>query len=156
MGFYLIFTLNQHAIGLIFDLFYRVYTMKKTLFKLFILLFSAFTLQAAEDIFDDIGNAIKSGDSKELSRYFNSNVDLTIINQEEVYSKAQAEMVLREFFLKNSPKSFNILHQGVSKEGSRYAIGTLITSQGVSYRTYFFIKLNGNSAFIQELRFEKD
>ncbi len=130
--------------------------MKKIIVRLLFLSVVALNIQAAEDIFDDIGNAIKSGDSKELSKYFNSNVDLTIINQEEVYSKAQAEMVLKEFFLKNAPKSFSILHQGVSKEGSRYAIGTLITSQGVSYRTYFFIKLNGNSAFIQELRFEKD
>lgn len=73
-----------------------------------------------------------------------------------MYSKAQAEMVLKDFFSKNSPKSFTIIHRGVSKEGARYAIGTLTTTQGQNIRTYFFFKESGGMAYIQELRFEKE
>lgn len=113
----------------------------------------AFNLQG---IFDEVSNAIKSGDARSIARYFNGNVDLTIINQEEVYSKAQAEMVLRDFFSKNSVKSFTIIHNGVSKEGNKYAIGTMSTVQGINYRTYFYIKETSGSAFIQELRFERE
>ncbi|HNR18909.1 MAG TPA: DUF4783 domain-containing protein [Bacteroidia bacterium] len=113
----------------------------------------AFNLQG---IFEDVSNAIRNGDAKGIARYFNGNVDLTIINQEDVYSKAQAEMVLRDFFLKNSVKSFTVVHNGVSKEGDKYVIGTMATSQGVNYRTYFYVKKTGNISFIQEMRFERE
>ncbi len=119
-------------------------------------LMMVFSVAKAIDIFDDIGSAIRSGDARLIARYFNNNVDLTIFNQEEVYSKAQAEMVLKDFFSKNSPKSFTIIHRGVSKEGARYAIGTLTTAQGQNIRTYFFFKESGGSAYIQELRFERE
>lgn len=109
-----------------------------------------------QGIFDEVSNAIKGGDAKSIARYFNGNVDLTIINQEDVYSKAQAEMVLRDFFSKNTVKSFNIAHNGVSKEGDKYAIGTMATLQGVSYRVYFYVKQIGGNSFIQELRFERE
>jgi hypothetical protein len=112
-------------------------------------------LFAAQDLFEQLGSAIRSGDARTIAHYFNGNVDLTIVNQEEVYSKAQAEMVLKDFFSKNTPKNFSIIHQGVSKEGNKYAIGTLTTTQGSNFRTYFFVKESGGSAFIQELRFEK-
>jgi hypothetical protein len=111
---------------------------------------------ASLDIFDDIANSLRSGDAKAVSRFFGNTVDLTIINQEEVYSKMQAEQILRDFFNKNTPRSFTIIHQGLSKEGARYAIGNLVTSQGVTYRTYFFVKTQGGTAVIQELRFMRE
>lgn len=111
---------------------------------------------ASFDIFDDIANSLRSGDAKAVSRFFGNTVDLTIINQEEVYSKMQAEQILRDFFNKNTPRSFTIIHQGLSKEGARYAIGNLVTSQGVTYRTYFFVKTQGGTAVIQELRFMRE
>ena len=117
------------------------------------LLFLNLVSYAAIDLFDDISAAIRTGDVHTISSYFGTNVDLTIINREEMYSKAQAEQLLKDFFSKNNPVSFNIIHTGVSKEGSKYAIGTLTTSQGAIYRTYFYIKQNGSSYYIQELRF---
>ncbi|HNR49531.1 MAG TPA: DUF4783 domain-containing protein [Bacteroidia bacterium] len=129
--------------------------MKRTL-QLLLSLMMVFAVAKAADVFDDIGSAIRTGDARQIARYFNNNVDLTVFNQEEVYSKAQAEMVLKDFFSKNSPKSFTIIHRGVSKEGARYAIGTLTTTQGQNIRTYFFFKESGGMAYIQELRFEKE
>lgn len=129
--------------------------MKKTI-KLLLSVLLIVTVVKAADVFDDIGTAIRSGDAKQIARFFNNNVDLTIFNQEEVYSKAQAEMVLKDFFSKNAPKSFTIIHKGVSKEGARYAIGTFTTTQGQNIRTYFFVKESGGTASIQELRSEKE
>ncbi|HOZ82791.1 MAG: DUF4783 domain-containing protein [Bacteroidia bacterium] len=129
--------------------------MKKTI-KLLLSVMLIVTVVKAADVFDDIGTAIRSGDARQIARFFNNNVDLTIFNQEEVYSKAQAEMVLKDFFSKNAPKSFTIIHKGVSKEGARYAIGTLTTTQGQNIRTYFFVKESGGNSSIQELRFEKE
>ncbi len=129
--------------------------MKKLNKLLMVLLFVAGTVMASQDIYTDISNAIRSGDARAVSRFFNSTVDLTVLSQEEVYSKAQAEQVLRDFFSKNTPRTFNLIHKGVSKEGAKYAIGNLVTSQGLQFRTYFFVKQTPSGEFIQELRFEK-
>ena len=114
---------------------------------------SAFTVFA--DVYDDIAAAIRSGNASQVSAYFSSSIDLTILNEENVYSKAQAEVILRNFFSKNTPKGFTVIHKGKSQEGSMYAIGNLETSGG-TYRTYFFIKQSAGKSFIQELRFEKE
>ncbi len=117
----------------------------------------ALTIAAyAADVFDQVGAAIRSGDARMIARFFNTNVDLTIVNQEDVFSKAQAEMVIKDFFAKNTPRSYTIIHRGVSKEGAKYAIGTLVTTQGSTFRTYFFVKESGGMSYIQELRFEKE
>src|SRR4051812_32248278 len=79
------------------------------------------------DIYDDISNAIRSGNAKQLVTYVGANIDLTIGSQEAVYSKAQAEQILRDFFAKNPAKSFTVLHKGASKEGTQYAIGTYVS-----------------------------
>ena len=127
--------------------------MKKIkMIVLCVLLLSIKTFAIA-DIFDDIAGAIRSGDAHSISKFIGVNIDLTILNQEEMYSKAQAEQLLKDFFSKNTPASFTIIHTGISKEGSKYAIGNLVTSRGNTYRTYFYIKQSGSNYFIQELRF---
>ncbi|MCC6385688.1 MAG: DUF4783 domain-containing protein [Bacteroidia bacterium] len=130
----------------------------KPIYSILIILFctSFIRLEATADIFDDLTSVIRSGDSRQISRYFGSNVDLTILSSEEVYSKAQAEQVLKDFFTKNPPRSFNFIHKGLSKDGAKYAIGSYVSTQGASYRTYIFIKTVNGSEIIQELRFEKD
>ncbi len=127
--------------------------MKKIKLTGFCLVLFTFSVFANMDIFDDIGSAIRTGDAASISKFFGANVDLTIVNQEEMYSKVQAEQLLKDFFSKNPPASFVIIHRGVSKEGSKYAIGNLTTAQGTLYRTYFYIKQNGNTSYIQELKF---
>jgi len=123
-------------------------------FKIFVLflLFTAST--KALDIYDEIANAIRSGDSKQIAMYFGNSIDLTIMNQEDVYSKAQAELIVKDFLYKNSPKTFSILHKGSSKEGTLYAIGNLVTLNGKTFRTSFFVKMGAGKYIIQELRFE--
>lgn len=125
--------------------------------KWLILAFSliVFTAFAKKDIFEDIGLAIESGNAKEVSQFFSSNVELKIKEQEDVYSKTQAEHIVKEFFAKHQPHSFNIIHRGTSKKGARYAIGKLKTNNG-EFRIYFFVKNIDDSQYIHELRFEED
>ena len=122
-----------------------------TIFMLFLLMTGSLK---AMDIYDEIANAIRSGDSKQIAVYFSSSIDLTILNQEDVYSKAQAELIVKDFLIKNTPKSFAILHKGSSKEGTLYAIGNLVTLNGKTFRTSFFVKMVAGKYAIQELRFE--
>lgn len=121
---------------------------------LVLLLSSPLAVLSNFDIIDSIATAIRNGNSKEVARFFDSNVEITIVDKESVYSKVQAEMVLRDFFAKNPGRSFDLIHKGTSGEGSAYGIGTLKTPNQ-SFRVYYFVKQKNGNSFIQEMRFEK-
>lgn len=118
---------------------------------LLILTFSVAFAQTEENI----AAAIKSGNSKDIARHFGANVNLKIINQEDIYSKNQAEMILKDFFAKNPVKNYTAKHNGTSKNGAQYTIGTLNTANG-NFRTYYFIKKNPDGVQIQEFRIENE
>jgi len=126
----------------------------KFLFISFFLITSS--VFSEKDVYEEVSNAIRSGDSRQIATFFGSTVDLTILAQENVYSKAQAELVIRDFFSKNTPKSFVILHKGSSNEGTLYAIGNMTTIKGGVFRTSFFIRQSDGKNLIQELRFETE
>lgn len=125
----------------------------KAVIALFIFAFSSFAFRI--DVIDDVASAIRSGDPKNISRYFIESIDLKIIEKEDVYSKQQAEMILRDFFTKHPVKSFTIAHKSEPKNGSQYVIGTLETSNG-KFRTYFLIKPSGAQTLIQQFRIETE
>ncbi len=102
---------------------------------------------------DEIFTSIKNGDSKMLSEYFNQNVELVVLENDNVYSKAQAQQIVSKFFSSNVPESFNVIHQG-GKEGAKYVIGNLKTSTG-NFRIYFLLKRNNGKNYIHQLRIEK-
>jgi len=123
-------------------------------FKLATLLLVLSSFISIADIYDDISNAIRTGNAKQLVAFVGGNIDLTIGTQEAIYSKVQAEQILRDFFTKNTPKTFTILHKGASKEGTQYAIGTFVSTSGKTFRTSFYFKHTDNTYVIKELRFE--
>ena len=77
---------------------------------------------------EGISNAFKTGNSEVLADYFSNNVELVVLDKEDVYSKNQAEIVVKNFFSSHRPYKFVILHQG-GRESSKYAIGNLMTSK---------------------------
>ncbi|MCD6355202.1 MAG: DUF4783 domain-containing protein [Prolixibacteraceae bacterium] len=102
---------------------------------------------------DDIILSLKAGNSKTLSNYFNQNVELVVLDNDNVYSKAQAQQIVGNFFSKFHPVGFSVIHTG-GKEGAKYAIGNLKTSNG-NFRVYFLLKQNQGKAYIHQLRIEK-
>src|SRR5258706_15863280 len=107
--------------------------MKKAAYILFLFIsFAVFDFgvraQSNADVYEDISRAIRSGDSRQIASLFGSSIDLTLLNQEDVYSKAQAELMIKDFFLKNPPKTFTIVHKGSSKEGTLFAVGNLAST----------------------------
>lgn len=104
-------------------------------------------------ITDEIILSLKSGNAKSLSAYFNQNVELVVQENDNVYSKAQAQLIVNEFFSAHSPQNFSIIHQG-GKEGAQYVIGNLETKKG-SFRVYFLLKKNDGKDYIHQLRIEK-
>ncbi len=97
--------------------------------------------------------AIKSGNSAEVSKYFDNTVEITLPEKSNSYSKSQAELVLRDFFATHGVKDFEILHKS-DTPGSQYCIGNLQTNNG-TFRTTIFMKQKGDKELVQELRFEK-
>lgn len=127
--------------------------MKTKVILILIVSISAFAFGV--DLIDGISTAIRSGNPKNISKYFIENIDLKVISQEDVYSKQQAEMILKDFFTKHPVKSFTVAHKSEPKGGSQYVIGTLDTGNG-KFRIYFLIKTTGSQSLIQQFRIETE
>ena len=115
--------------------------------------FIIFSSQAKAEVPEEIIQSLKTGDSKTLSEYFNQNVEMVVLENDNVYSKAQAQQIVNKFFSNNLPESFNVIHQG-GKEGAQYVIGNLVTNKG-SFRVYFLLKKNNGKDYIHQLRIEE-
>jgi hypothetical protein len=122
-----------------------------------IFIFLFVPLHAEKRLTDDIPQAVidalRTGNSTVLSGYFNTSIELAILDKEDIYSKQQAELIIKDFFAKHVPSGFAILHKG-GKEGSQYAIGNLVTSSG-TFRVTLWIKMTNNKPYIHQLRFEE-
>ncbi len=127
--------------------------MKKFQIVLFALLISPFMSKA--DSFDDIMAAMKAGQTSGITKYFSSNVELTLLDNEGIYSKAQSEQMLKTFFAQHPPKSVSVQHKGSSAQGAKYAIIIYESSNG-KFRTYIFMKDNGNGLQVNEFRIERE
>ncbi|MCK7558902.1 DUF4783 domain-containing protein [Chitinophaga sedimenti] len=129
--------------------------MKKIFFALASLLvvgmFSAFTLFAGP--FDDVVGAIKKSDAAGLSRYMDNSIDITIGGKSASYSKAQAEIILKDFFGKNQVKTVEVIHKVESGNGSVMAVAN-VASGGGNYRTTIYLMKKGNNTVLNELKFE--
>jgi len=104
----------------------------------------------SRDLADDI--RIRGNLTVNENAYFNQNVELVVLENDNVYSKAQAQQIVNKFFSSNPPESFTVIHQG-GKEGAQYVIGNLVTGKG-TYRVYFLLKKNGGKDYIHQLRIE--
>ncbi len=95
---------------------------------------------AQDVILDNVGAAMKAGSSKELIKYCNTNLEIKLNGKASNYSIIQAEVVLRDFFLKNPSRGFEYVHRGSATEGSlKYTIGTYSLEEG-SYRVLMLLK----------------
>ena len=101
---------------------------------------------------DDIINALRTGNASGISRYIDGNVEISLPDKSDSYSKAQAQLILKDFFGNNSVKGFELKHKGDSP-GGHFCIGTLQTSSG-NFRTNVFMKTKGGREVVKEIRFQ--
>ena len=101
---------------------------------------------------DAVIGALRSGNATELANYFGENVELTLPAQSDSYSKAQAILILRDFFNNNGVKNFEVKHKG-DQSGGQFCIGTLQTKAG-NFRTTVFMKNKNNRELVKEIRFQ--
>jgi len=113
------------------------------------------SLFAQGDVISQVKETIKAGSAKELSRFLNETIDVTLNDGPQSYSKTQAEFVFRDFFKQHPPEEFNIIHQGTSKGGQTFGIGQY-KSGTETYRVYMKIKGADNQQLVHEISFAKE
>ena len=101
-----------------------------------------------------ISLAFKAGNATELSKHFNSTVQVVLLGKEDFYKKNIAETIFKDFFAGHKTKDFVILHHGGTPD-SEYAICNLKTEKG-DFRVYFLLKKVDNDLLIHQIRIEPD
>ena len=128
----------------------------KSIFS-FVLIFLHFQSQEPiqADIARELAVQFKQGNSKEIAKTFAPSVELIIIDQEDVYNKAQAEQILKDFFIKNQPSKTSIIHKLDNNPNYRLTILSLNT-KNEKFRVTVTMKKYSNIFLINELRIELD
>jgi hypothetical protein len=124
-----------------------------SLIVLFVNMSSSIAFQG--DVIDGLSAHFKTGNSKEIAVSFSPSVDLIIIDEEDVYSKAQAEQILRSFFSKYPPVKSAVIHRLNTNPNYRYGALSLVTKNG-TFRVSITMKKTGSAFFITELRIETE
>lgn len=101
---------------------------------------------------DDVINALRSGNATEVGKYVDENVELSLPDKSDNYSKAQAIMILKDFFANNAVTGFETKHTG-DNSGNQFCIGTLHTRSG-DYRTTVFMKTRNGRQSVKEIKFQ--
>jgi len=118
-----------------------------------------FTFSAAEiqqkDIFDTLSGHFKTSNSREISLYFAPMIELDILTEEGEYSKAQAELILRDFFSKNKPESVAVIHRLSSNPNYRFGVISMQVD-GNKLRTSISMAKDGSKFLIRSIRIEND
>src|SRR5688500_20408092 len=70
---------------------------------------------------DDVVTAMRNGNASQLSKYFDTRVDITVPGKSDNYSKSQAELILKDFFSSNEVKNLQVKHKG-KQNGSEFCI----------------------------------
>ena len=132
----------------------KTYYMKKLISNVAIALalIGMVSFIAQSSNLDEVIGALKDGKANELGKYLDDNVELTLPNKSNNYSKAQAILVLKDFFDNNEVKTFEVKHKG-DQNGGQYCVGTLQTKSG-NYRTTVFMKVKDNKDFVKAIRFQ--
>jgi hypothetical protein len=107
------------------------------------------------DIFDTLSGYFKASNSKEIAGYFGPMIELNILSEEGEYSKAQAELIIRDFFSKNKAGSVKVIHRLSSSSNYRFGVLALQTDQS-KLRVSISLANDGNRFMIRSIRIEND
>jgi hypothetical protein len=125
----------------------------KLILTSFLILLGTFQLNAQKnEVPKEIISALQKGKADSINLFLNTNVELIISNRNDVFSKPQASVIIKDFFKKNKVQSFKVLHKG-NKESANFIIGTMKTNTN-NYRVYLLTRIQKDKTIIQQLRIE--
>jgi hypothetical protein len=102
----------------------------------------------------ELSRAMGQGNATAMSAWFHQSLEMTILEEEYECSKNQASRILESFFKDHKPTGFSVSFEG-AKEESKYAIGTLTTSNGNFRVNMFFLNID-EKRLIYYLSIEKE
>lgn len=108
----------------------------------------------AQTVPPSLAKAIEEGDAAAMSVFFHQSLEMTILESDYETSKNQATRIMENFFKEHKPTGFKISFEG-TKEQSKYAIGTLSTSEE-SFRVNLFFLNKDDKRLIYYLSIEKE
>lgn len=126
--------------------------MKYSLTLLFVMLFK---VSFGFDVIDNLNSVFKNGDIKTLSSYFSKTVELSIMDQDDIYSSNQANLILKDFFSKNPANATKIIHKVVSNANYKFGVIQYNSDKGI-YRISFELKGNGSEIKLTQIRIEEN
>jgi hypothetical protein len=129
--------------------------MKTLYMPLLVILYMVPGMVIAADPIDEVAALIKQGNAYQLATLFAPSVEFTLGEEENVYSKAQAEQILDKFFKDNRPRSISMLHKVNSNTNFRFGVLILTTDKG-KFRIAYTLKGTGDALSLIELRIETE
>ncbi len=108
----------------------------------------------AQTVPAELIEGLKAGKADEVARFFHQSLELTILEKDYMASKNQATRIMENFFKEHPPTGFAISFEG-TKEKSKYAIGTLTTTEG-SFRLNIFFMNRDDQRLIYYMSIEKE
>ncbi|MFE2861748.1 MULTISPECIES: DUF4783 domain-containing protein [Sphingobacterium] len=108
-----------------------------------------------ESISEELKSYLKEGNAKNMAKYFGSNLTLSILGENGVYTKYQSEIMLAAFFNQHKPKTVKLTQASNANNGYQYFTFTLATEQ-TNYRVFIKIGVGNNNHSIEELRIDKN
>ena len=131
--------------------------MRTKLILIFVsLLYSISTASAQQqDVIDTLAKFFNTADASKISTLFSSTLELDILAEENLYSKAQAELIMRDFLSKNKPLSVKIIHRLLSNPNYKLAVLSMATIKD-KFRVSISLSTNDESFLIKQIRIEYD
>lgn len=128
--------------------------MKRFYLSAMIILFIVPIVSIADPI-DSVADLIRLGNIRELANIFAPSVGVTIFDEENTYTKSQAEVVLDKFFNQNKPKAVKILHKILSNPNYKFGVAIVTTDRG-AFRVAYTLKETNGSFLLIEMRIETE
>ncbi len=108
-----------------------------------------------KDVFDTLSGYFKEANSKEIAGYFASVIELNIFSEDGEYSKAQAELILRDFFFKHAPGSVKIVHRLNPSSDYKFVVLS-VQNKDEKFRVSISMTNTGNKFLIKTISIEND
>ncbi len=108
----------------------------------------------AQQVPAKLTQAFQAGDADGMAPFFNDRFQLTLLGVDHRVSQAQAKEIIRDFFKKYPPTSFEIMFKG-DKKDSNFAVGKF-KSKSETFRVNLFFKKVGEESLLHLLEIEKD
>jgi hypothetical protein len=128
--------------------------MKSIYLALLVVLYLVPALSTGDPI-DKVAGLIRGGNISELSKLFASNIEITILDEGNMYSKEQAGFILEKFFSQNKPRTVQMLHKINSNPSYRFGVLIVNTNKG-PYRIDYTVKGTDTNFMIIEFRIERE